>query len=208
MGWTSNFGNPKGFMGRILINCMNRAHTDVSSWAMSKYNWGYGTKVLDIGCGGGINMKRMIDLTTNGKVIGIDISEECIKKSRKVNAKYHKSIWAAEYGRAEEIAFDSDYFDIVTAFESVYFWEDIPKAFSEIFRVLKPGGIFMTVTAMSDPNTFWNKAIKEMEIRAPEELREYMSDAGFKDIMTYRKHKTWACILAKKPAKSNQFFSF
>lgn len=208
MGWTSNFGNPKGFLGKIFLLCMNIGHTGISSWAMSKYNWGYETKALDIGCGGGINMKRMINLTTNGKIIGIDISEECLKKSKKMNSKTHPSIWSAEYGCAEDIPLGSNYFDIVTAFETIYFWNDIPKAFSEVMRVLKPGGVFMAVNAASDPNSVWGKMIEGMKIRTPEELTECMSEIGFTDIITYRKHKSWYCILAKKPSGKNKFHAF
>ena len=207
MGWTSNFGNPKGFLGKIILFGMNKAHTGISTWAMSKYNWGYETKVLDIGCGGGINMKRMIDLTTNGMVAGIDISEEGLKKTRKVNAKTHKSLLSAKYGSAEDIPHDSGYFDIVTAFETVYFWNDLPKAFSEVMRVLKPGGTFMVVNAVSDPDKFWSKAIDGMNVRTPEVLREYMSESGFINLMTHRKHKKWVCILAKKPTGSDRLCS-
>lgn len=33
-------------------------------------------------------------------------------------------------------------FDAVTAFETIYFWPDLPKCFREVYRVLKPGGTF------------------------------------------------------------------
>ena len=153
-------------------------------------------------------MKRMINLTTNGKIIGIDISEECLKKSKKMNSKTHPSIWSAEYGCAEDIPLGSNYFDIVTAFETIYFWNDIPKAFSEVMRVLKPGGVFMAVNAASDPNSVWGKMIEGLKIRTPEELTECMSEIGFTDIITYRKHKSWYCILAKKPSGKNKFHAF
>ena len=41
------------------------------------------------------------------------------------------------------LPFEDDTFDIVTAFETVYFWPDIEKCFGEVKRVLKPGGIFL-----------------------------------------------------------------
>ena len=42
-----------------------------------------------------------------------------------------------------ELPYETGKFDLVTAFETVYFWPDLKQSFSEVFRVLKPGGMFM-----------------------------------------------------------------
>ena len=39
--------------------------------------------------------------------------------------------------------FAGDWFDAVTAFETVYFWPDLPLCFREVYRVLKPSGTFL-----------------------------------------------------------------
>jgi ubiquinone/menaquinone biosynthesis C-methylase UbiE len=39
--------------------------------------------------------------------------------------------------------FDDDYFDKVYAINSVYFWSNLDSGFTEIRRILKPGGIFV-----------------------------------------------------------------
>ena len=44
-------------------------------------------------------------------------------------------------GSVERIIFAKDWFDAVTAFETVYFWSDLPQCLREVRRVLKPGGI-------------------------------------------------------------------
>jgi len=38
--------------------------------------------------------------------------------------------------------FADNWFDAVTAFETVYFWPDLLRCFREVWRVLKPGGAF------------------------------------------------------------------
>ena len=45
-------------------------------------------------------------------------------------------------GSVAEMIFAASWFDAVTAFETVYFWPDLPQCFREVFRVLKPGGTF------------------------------------------------------------------
>ncbi len=39
--------------------------------------------------------------------------------------------------------FDDEAFDCVSAFETVYFWEDLEKCFAEVHRVMKNGGTFL-----------------------------------------------------------------
>lgn len=41
-----------------------------------------------------------------------------------------------------ELPFEAEQFDVVTAFETVYFWPELAQNFREVYRVLKPGGIF------------------------------------------------------------------
>jgi len=45
-------------------------------------------------------------------------------------------------GSVAELPFGKDTFDMVTAFETIYFWPDIEHCFNEVKRVLKDGGVF------------------------------------------------------------------
>ena len=45
-------------------------------------------------------------------------------------------------GSVADMMFADNWFDAVTAFETVYFWPDLPRCFREVWRVLKPGGTF------------------------------------------------------------------
>ena len=48
-------------------------------------------------------------------------------------------------GAVAELPFGKDTFDMVTAFETIYFWPDIEHCFNEVKRVLKDGGVFAIV---------------------------------------------------------------
>ena len=41
-----------------------------------------------------------------------------------------------------ELPFEAEQFDVVTAFETIYFWPELAQNFREVYRVLKPGGTF------------------------------------------------------------------
>lgn len=48
-------------------------------------------------------------------------------------------------GSAELLPFGANHFDVITAFETIYFWPNLPNTLKEIKRVLKPGGTFLIV---------------------------------------------------------------
>lgn len=52
------FANPQGAAGKLLIASMNIFHTPVSLWGISHLDLAGNEKILDIGCGGGINLSR------------------------------------------------------------------------------------------------------------------------------------------------------
>ena len=55
--------------------------------------------------------------------------------------------------------------------DSLYWWEDLARAFSEVHRVLKPGGRFVIGLEAVDPtDTTWSSKFERMIIHAPEEI--------------------------------------
>ena len=79
-----NAGNPKGKLGEELINDMNVNHENLAQWGVSHLNISKESVILDIGCGGGVNVKRFLEMTDNN-VYGIDYSLLSVKKSSELN---------------------------------------------------------------------------------------------------------------------------
>ena len=201
MSWTDNFKKPEGLMGKLILIDMNIGHTPLSKWALSHYNWQKDTNALDIGCGGGMNLKRMLRLSPRGNISGIDISQESLNKSRKVNAKELGKRCSVKYGSADAIPYDKNSFDIVTAFETIYFWKDLKKSFCEVWRVLKPNGTFLIAGELFDPDSVWGKIVKGMSIYTPQEVEAFLLETGFDDVQIESKGKFRLCIYARKEAK-------
>ena len=77
--------------------------------------------------------------------------------------------------------FADDWFDAVTAFETVYFWPDLPQCFREVCRVLKPGGTFLICNESSgdtDKDEKWTEIIGGMTIYKDVELKAYAGAGG------------------------------
>lgn len=142
MGIFENFRKPKGIIGALQLKSMNIEHTPVALWVLKHLEIKPTDIILDVGCGGGINIKRMAESAK--KVYGIDYSIESVNVSTQINEELiEKGIVEISEGNVLDLPFEEGSFDIVTAFETVYFWPDIENAFGEVKRVLKPGGIFL-----------------------------------------------------------------
>ena len=81
-------------------------------------------------------------------------------------------------GSADRLPFENNFIDLATAFETVYFWKDMKKCFTEIKRVLKSGGKFVIVNDPGNPNKHWEEMIPDMTSWKPEELETYMKEAN------------------------------
>ena len=201
MSFFQNTRKPEGFGGKIMVAMMNVGHSAVARWGLQFLNAAPDAKVLDCGCGGGANMKRLLKKCPKGIVKGIDYSSVSVKKARRLNqAAIQEGRCVVWQGSVEHIIFAKDWFDIVTAFETVYFWPDLPQCFLEVWRVLKPGGIFLICNESNgdtDKDEKWTRIIGGMTIYKDTELEAYLEQAGFRDVQIH-KRKSWLCVTARK----------
>ena len=191
MGFFENIRKPQGKLGNIQLKSMNKEHTPVSLWGLKHLDIQLNDIILDIGCGGGINIKRMAE--SSKKVYGIDYSTESVKLSQKVNAKLiEKGKVEIQEGNVKNLPFEDNAFDIVTAFETVYFWPDIEKCFGEVKRVLKPGGTFLIVMELNGSNNliikFWKHFI-DMETYDDTEITTFLQNNNYNQITVYLKDR-------------------
>lgn len=194
-----NTRKPEGFLGRMMLRGMNSGHTPLSSWALSFIHPAPNAHVLDVGCGGGANVARLLELCPMGFVDGIDYSAESVAFSKKKNAAALGKRCEIQQGDVGTLPYGAERFELVTAFETVYFWPDLAKAFGEILRVLKPGGQLLLVCEMDDPSdTTWTGRIEGMTIYAGEDLKERLLGVGFSAVRLKRSSKGWIAILAGK----------
>lgn len=177
-----NFRKPKdNFGGRFMLKSMNKGHEKLASWGRSYLEIKKEYTVLDLGCGGGRNIEYF--LTKANKVYGIDHSETSVKMASEINKE------AIESGRCQisvgdvrSLPFENESIDIITAFETIYFWDDIEECFKEIYRLLKNGGQFLICNEVSsmdrrDVRILAHKI--EMRVYTPDDLTKMLTNIGF-----------------------------
>jgi ubiquinone/menaquinone biosynthesis C-methylase UbiE len=181
-----------GFWGKLMLAGMNHGHQKMALWCIDNHIKLFGNEnILDVGCGGGQNIANFLK-RTNGKVYGIDYSAASAGKSLNKNKKaVHEKRTEIVQANVSAIPFDNETFDLVTAFETIYFWEDILNDFKEVKRVLKPNGKFVVCNESSkmEGNERWTKVL-DMQIYTTEEIADMMLQVGFIDIETHHKAKT------------------
>ena len=134
-----NARKPVGELGHQILDRMNKSHESMASWGVTHFEIQEDSKILDIGCGGGRNIERFAEqISDNGRVVGIDYSEVSVEKSIKLNQEaIDRGIVNVLQASVSDMPFYDETFDIVTGFETIYFWPDFINDLAEVNRVLK-----------------------------------------------------------------------
>lgn len=102
-----------------------------------------GDVVVDLGSGAGNDcFVARHETGASGKVIGIDFTEAMINKARMNAEKLGFHNVEFRFGDIEKIPITSNVADVVVSNCVMNLVPDKVKAFSEVFRILKPGGHF------------------------------------------------------------------
>jgi SAM-dependent methyltransferase len=174
---------PEGRGAGLFLRMMNLGHRRLSAWGLGFLKLEEGLSVLDVGCGGGLNIRRMLKSPV-ARVCGLDPSEASVKESRRAALKSGEGSRAEiRSGDASSIPWPDSEFDIITAFETVYFWPDQVKCFREVGRALKPGGLFLIVNSVNlaenaRSSLFWADMLDFSE-GARADYPKLLEEAGF-----------------------------
>ena len=124
-----------------------------------------GKRILDVGCGTGRNLQRLIDLGAEpGLLSGIDLREDVIERGAGLNPGIDLRV-----ANAEELPFDDGAFDLVTqytVFTSILDDGMKSRVAAEMLRVLRPGGLIIWFDfRYSNPHNSDVRGIGRSEIR-------------------------------------------
>jgi len=117
---------------------MEKDHLPITLPVLAKMKLALTDNVLDVGCGSGW-LTRLISLEVpDGRVVGMDVSDEMIRVARRNSAQHDNILYVV--GEAAEIPWEPNFFEHAISVESAYYWPDPASGVKEIYRVLRPGG--------------------------------------------------------------------
>ena len=197
----NNTRKPEGLLGRCMVGSMNRAHAALADWGISYLPETGPTEIAELGCGGGRNIRALLRKYPAATVTALDYSKISVEKARSVN---RKGLQAGRcriiQGDVSHLPFENSAFDLVTAFETVYFWPGPTESFREVYRTLRPGGIFLIANESDGENSQddkWLSVIDGMRIFNQTQLTTFLTEAGFSEVVVKRNTKKhWLCALA------------
>lgn len=199
--FVNNCRKPEGFLGKVMLSSMNKGHAPLSKWGIGHIPERDFKTILDIGCGGGLNLKRFLAEYPKARVTGIDYSVASIEKSIRVNkADLRCKRLKLVKGDVAKMPFKEGRFELITAFETVYFWKGPVESFKEVYRVLDPKGMFIIINEVNEINEKsqkWMDIIDGMNIYNKEKLEEFLKEAGFKKISVAEEGR-FLCVIAEK----------
>ncbi len=201
--YVSQTRKPEGVLGKMMLNGMNSGHAKMADWGISHLKNIAPQQIAELGCGGGRNISVLLEKYSSAKVTAIDYSPLSVEKSK----EYNKSMIQAgrckvQQGDVTSLTLPKESFDLATGFETIYFWKDLVKCFTQVAGILKKDGIFMIVNESDgkDKSSLqFEKIIDGMKCYTPQEITSALKSAGFSAVKTdHHPDKPWITVIAKK----------
>jgi ubiquinone/menaquinone biosynthesis C-methylase UbiE len=198
---------PTGWLGSAAVWAMNISHSRLSDWGLKQVAIEKHWTILDVGCGGGMTVHKLAAIAKEGKVYGIDFSEESVTVSQRTNKQMiEKGRVEIRHGSVSCLPFSDDMFDLATAVDSHYYWPDLTSDMREVLRILKPSGKLMLIGEEPKGGMFgdlyqqWAEQFK-ITYRSVRELGELLSIAGYSNVQTFEEgDRGWICAVGTRPS--------
>ena len=188
---------------------MNSRHSKVTDWGLSHISIEKHDTILDVGCGGGRTVSKLAAIVPQGKVYGVDYSQESVAVANRTNRQWiGMARVEIREGSVSQLPFSENLFDLVTAVETHFWWPDLSADMCEVLRVLKPGGTLIIIAEIyKGAKTMTAKLAEKylplsgMTLLGVNEHRELFATAGYSDVEVIEESgKGWICCIGRKPS--------
>ena len=163
---------------------MEESHLPITLPVLDLMNLAPDDNVLDVGCGAGWLSRLLSERVPEGRVVGMDISDEMVRRARKKHVALDNTMFVI--GGVDEIPWDANFFTRAISVESAYYWPDPAHGLREIFRVLREGGSVWILINYYRENPYCHQWAEQFATPAhllgADEWAALFRDAGFSDI--------------------------
>jgi ubiquinone/menaquinone biosynthesis C-methylase UbiE len=132
-----------------------------------------------VGCGTGIFTKQIVPLVPDGKVYGVDISQEMIKRARKSWSNIDRLSF--KEARAHNLPFQDHSVNLILVVDTFHHIPKMDEALQELKRVLVPSGKLIIVDP--DISTVLGKIVYKYIGSLVEHYERFLSRDGIKKML-------------------------
>jgi SAM-dependent methyltransferase len=137
--WILDLGYPPELVARLPEGAAESFAGVANPFALGKLE--QGEVVLDVGSGAGTDSLMAAQMVgPEGRVTGVDMTQEMLAKARAAAAEMKATNVEFVEGEVETLPFEAETFDVVISNGVIDLVPDKDAVFSEIHRVLRPGG--------------------------------------------------------------------
>jgi ubiquinone/menaquinone biosynthesis C-methylase UbiE len=199
----NQLSSPSYLIGRLVLAPLwNKRNVALNDVVLDSLNLRWNDRVLEVGFGGGYLLGRMAEVVTHGSITGVDPSKAMVTFCE---GRFRSLIIAGKlglmFGAAESLPYPSGYFSKVCTVNSIFYFQDVRQAISEMCRVLEGGGklvICLTCKPWMENKSFAPHGIALYE---EEEIFEMVEGAGLKLIgvkHAFDKHREFMSVIGEK----------
>ncbi len=193
-------GNPTRKFSKLAAWTWNRRNAALNDTVFELLALEPTDRVLDIGFGGGYLLDRMAKIVTNGCLAGIDKSTAMVADAKK---RYLPIIQSGRLelkcAPVEALPYPDQHFNKVCSVNSIFYWQDLEKGFSEMQRVLAKNG--KAVVCFTEKGSLETKGFaREIKLFESGDMDEMLKESGFRDtkVLTFvDQYRQYTCITAK-----------
>ena len=188
---------PAGLFSKFIGLYMQRGNEAINRWTVDLMDLAKTDVLLEVGIGNGSTLNRIVADAKIRQAFGVDLSDEMIKEAEKLNKKYiDDGLVVLDKGNIVSLQYHDECFDKVFSVHTLYFWPDVIRGFSEIHRVLKPGGkLFLSIIEKSRMEKM--KRTRNFNLITAAEIEALLEEQHFK-ISKVHQNGTLLCIEATK----------
>jgi SAM-dependent methyltransferase len=163
---------------------MEHEHWPITKPALGLMQIDPADNILDVGCGAGWLSRILAPRVPQGRVVGMDISDEMIRHAREASVANENLVFVM--GGVDEIPWEANFFSRVISVESSYYWPDPAKGLREIYRVLAEAGSAWILINYYRDNPYshqWGEKLAvPTHLFSAAEWEKLFRDAGFVDV--------------------------
>jgi SAM-dependent methyltransferase len=163
---------------------MEEGHLPIVLPVLDQMNLARDENIFDVGSGVGWLVGLLAERVPEGRVVGMDISDEMVRRARRKYVDVENAMFVV--GAVDEIPWDANFFDDAISVESAYYWPDPARGLREIHRVLREGGTAWVLINFYRENRYSHQWTENFatpaRLLSASEWEALFQDAGFTSV--------------------------